>query len=203
VDDQIGVSRCPKCGSGDHVRTARELFDMMNMAREEAYRRSHPFQQSGPMQGQSQSQGSGGIDDGEYDHYNVERSDPRLRGRIPERGGSDLNVDFDGDSVGDDIGAALVVTAFGFAGRALAKRMKRVYDANLAPAMEAKAAQWQQQWERSKAEQDQIVARYPELRGCMKDEVVFLDGGYKTVPVKELKVTVTLAQADAVVARLR
>jgi hypothetical protein len=203
VDNQIGVSRCPKCGSGDHVRTARELFDLMNMAREEAYRRSHPFQQSGPTQGQSQSQGSGAIDDGEYDHYNVERSDPRLRGRMPQRGGSDSNVEFDGGNVADDIGAALVVTAVGFAGRALAKRMKRVYDAKLAPAMEAKAAQWQQQWERSKAEQDQIVARYPELRGCMKDEVVFLDGGYKTAPVKELKVPVTLAQADDVVARLR
>jgi hypothetical protein len=203
VDERIGVFRCPKCGSGDHVRTARELFDLMNMAREEAYRRSHPFQQSGPMQGQGQSQGSGDMDDGEYDHYNVEGSDPRLRGRMPQRGGSDFNVEFDGDSVGDDIGAALVVTALGFAGRALAKRMKRVYDAKLAPAMEAKAAQWQRQWEHSKAEQDQIVARYPELRGCMKDEVVFLDGGYKTVPVKELKMSVTLAQADDVVARLR
>ena len=201
VDDQIGVSRCPKCGSGDHVRTARELFDRLNMAREEAYRRSHPFQQSGPMPGQSQSPGSGGVDDGQYDHYNVEGSDPRLRGSMPERGGADF--DFEGDNVGDDIGAALLVTALGFAGRALAKRMKRVYDAKLAPAMEAKAAQWQQQWERAKAEQDQIVARYPELRGCTRDEVVFLDGGHKTVPVKELKVPVTLAQADDVVARLR
>jgi hypothetical protein len=203
VDDQIGASRCPKCGSGDHVRTARELFDRMNMAREEAYRRSHPFQQSGPMPGQSQSSGSGGTDDGEYDHYNVEGSDPRLRDSRPRRGGSDVDVEFDGDSVADDIGAALAVTALGFAGRALAKRMKRVYDAKLAPAMEEKAAQWQRQWERSKAEQDQIVARYPELRGCMRDEVVFLDGGDKTLPVKELKVPVTLAQADDVVARLR
>ena len=173
----------------------------MNLAREEAYRRSHPFQQSGPIQGQMP--GPGGVDDGEYDHYNVEGSDPRLRGSGPRRGGSDVDVEFDGDSVADDIGAALVVTAFGFAGRALAKRMRRVYDARLAPAMEAKAAQWQQQWERSKAEQDQIVARYPQLRGCMRDEVVFLDGGDKTVPVKELKVPVTLAQADDVVARLR
>jgi hypothetical protein len=175
----------------------------MNMAREEAYRRSHPFQQSGPAPGQGQSQGSGGVDDGEYDHYNVEGSDPRLEGRTPRRGGSDSDFDFDGDSVGDDIGAALAVTALGLAGRALAKRMKRVYEAKLGPAMEAKAAQWQQQWEHAKAEQDQIVARYPELRGCMKDEVVFLNGGYKTVPVKELKVPVTLAQADDVVARLR
>jgi hypothetical protein len=203
VDDQIGISPCPKCGSGDRVRTARQLFDLMNLAREEAYRRSHPFQQSGPAQGQAQAQGSGDVDDGDYDHYNVEGSDPQLRGRFPRRGGPGVDVEFDGDGIADDVGAAVVVTALGFAGRALAKRMRRVYDAKLAPAMEAKAAQWQQQWEQSKAEQDQIVARYPELRGCLKDDVVFLDGGHKTVPVRELKVPVTLAQADAVVARLR
>ena len=185
------------------MRTARQLFDLMNLAREEAYRRSHPFQQSGPAQGQAQAQGSGDVDDGDYDHYNVEGSDPQLRGRFPRRGGPGVDVEFDGDGIADDVGAAVVVTALGFAGRALAKRMRRVYDAKLAPAMEAKAAQWQQQWEQSKAEQDQIVARYPELRGCLKDDVVFLDGGHKTVPVRELKVPVTLAQADAVVARLR
>jgi hypothetical protein len=202
VDYQIGVTPCPKCGSSDQVHTARELFDMMNAAREDAYRRSHPFQQSGPMQGQGQ-QGPGSANDGDYDHYNVEGSDPNLRGRVPRRGGRGLDLDFDGDSVTDDIGAAVLGTALGFAGRALAKRMKRAYDEKVAPAMETKAAQWQQQWEQSKAEQDQIVARYPELRGCMKDQVVFLDGGYKTVPVKELKMPVTLAQADAVVTRLR
>jgi hypothetical protein len=184
------------------VHTARELFDMMNAAREDAYRRSHPFQQSGPMQGQGQ-QGPGSANDGDYDHYNVEGSDPNLRGRVPRRGGRGLDLDFDGDSVTDDIGAAVLATALGFAGRALAKRMKRAYDEKIAPAMEARATQWQQQWEQSKAEQDQIVARYPELRGCMKDQVVFLGGGYKTVPVSELKMPVTLAQADAVVSRLR
>jgi hypothetical protein len=183
------------------VRTARQLFDLMNLAREEAYRRSHPFEQTGPMQGSSP--GSGGTDDGEYDHYNVEGSDPQLLGRTPRRGGPDVDVDFDGDSVADDVGAALLVTALGFAGRALAKRMKRAYDAKLAPAMDAKATLWRQQWEQSKAEQDTVVARYPELRSCTKDKVVFLDGGSKTLPVKELKVPVTLAQADDVVARLR
>jgi hypothetical protein len=71
------------------------------------------------------------------------------------------------------------------------------------PAMEAKAAQAQQQWEQSKAEQDAIVARYPELRGCTKDQVVFLDGGVRTVPVSEIKMPVTLAQADSIVERLR
>ena len=81
--------------------------------------------------------------------------------------------------------------------------MKRAYDAKLAPAMDAKATLWRQQWEQSKAEQETIVARFPELRSCTKDKVVFLDGGSKTVSVKELKVPVTLAQAEDVVARLR
>jgi hypothetical protein len=183
------------------VHTARQLFDRMNDAREQAYQRSHPYLQPSPAQGQSQGTGPGGIDDGDYDHYNVEGSDPRLRGDNPRR--RDFDVDFDGDSVADDIGAAVLVTALGFAGRALAKRMKRAFDEKVLPTMEARAAQTQQQWEQSKAEQDQIVARYPELRGCLKDQVVFLDGGYKTVSVKELKVPVTLAQADDVVSRLR
>ena len=73
--------------------------------------------------------------------------------------------------------------------------------------MEARAAQAQQQsqqqWEQSKADQDTIVQRYPELRGCLADRVIFLDGGYKTVPMSELTIPITLAQADAVVTRLR
>ena len=65
--------------------------------------------------------------------------------------------------------------------------MKRAFEEKVVPAMEARAAQAQQQWEQTKAEQDAIVERYPELRGCMKDQVVFLDGGYQTAPVSELK----------------
>ena len=107
----------------------------------------------------------------------------------------------------DDIGGAVVGAALGFAGRALAKRMKKAYEEKIAPAMEARAAQAQQQsqqqWQQSKADQDAIVARYPELRGCLADQVIFLDGGYKTVPMSELTMPITLAQADAVVTRLR
>ena len=70
------------------MRTAQELFNLMNAAREEAYRASHPFQTYDPTRAQGQSAGSGGVDDGDYDHYNVEGSDPQLRGRVPRRGGS-------------------------------------------------------------------------------------------------------------------
>lgn len=165
---------------------------MMNGARQQAFQRFSQFQR--PGQGQGQNFNSG--DDDDYDHYNVEGSDPKLR-RNRSRPGSGLDVEY------DDIGGAVLGAALGFAGRAIGKRMKRAFEERVVPAMEAKAAQAQQQFEQSKADQDAIVERYPELRGCMKDQVVFLDGGYKTVPVSELKMPVTLAQADDVVARLR
>jgi hypothetical protein len=81
--------------------------------------------------------------------------------------------------------------------------MKKALEDKVVPAMQAKMQLSQQQLEQQKAEQDAIVARYPELRGCMKDQVVFLDGGMQTIPVSELSMPVTLAKADAVVARLR
>ena len=81
--------------------------------------------------------------------------------------------------------------------------MKKAYDEKIAPAMEARAAQAQQQWRSPQADRDAIVQRYPELRGCLADQVIFLDGGYKTMPMSELTLPITLAQADAVVTRLR
>jgi hypothetical protein len=197
VDYQTGAATCPKCGSGDQVQTAGELFDMVNGARGQVLQRWNRFQRPDQMQGQNGNNSS----DDDYDHYNVEGSDPNLRRNRP---GGDFDPDFDFDGgVADDIGGAVLSVALGFAGRAIAKRMKRAFDERVVPAMEAKAAQVQQQWEQSKAEQDAVVARYPELRGCMKDQVIFLDGGYRTVAISELKMPVTLAQADDVVARLR
>jgi membrane protease subunit (stomatin/prohibitin family) len=103
----------------------------------------------------------------------------------------------------DDIGGAVLGAALGFAGRAIGRRMKKAFEERVIPAMEAKATQAQQQFEQSKAEQEAIVARYPELRGCTKDQVVFVEGGMRTVPLSEIKMPVTLAQADSIVARLR
>lgn len=72
-----------------------------------------------------------------------------------------------------------------------------------AQAARAQAAKAEQQFAQAQADQDAIVARYPELRECVKDQVVFLDGGSRTVPISEIPVTLTPTQADAVVARLR
>jgi hypothetical protein len=189
---------CPRCGSGDQVRTVRELFDMMNGAREQAFQRASQFRR--PGQG-PQSPG-GNANDDDYDHYNVEGSDPAFRGQRNRNYRRDNDFDL-GDNIAEDIGGAVFGAALGFAGRALGRRMKKAFEEKVVPAMEAKTAQAQQQFEQSKAEQDAIVARYPELRACMKDQVVFLDGGQQTVPVSDIKQPVTLAQADDVVARLR
>ena len=168
---------------------------MMNGAREQAFQRINQFRQPGSAPGPFQ--GAGSADDDDYDHYNVEGSDPQLRknqGWNQGQRGRDS-----GDNVVDDLGGAVLGAALGFAGRAIGRRMKKAFEEKVIPAMEAKAAQFEQ----SKAEQDAIVARYPELRGCSKDQVVFVDGGMRTVPISEIKMPVTLAQADSIVARLR
>ena len=173
---------------------------MMNGGREQAFQRINQFRRPGTVPGQWQ--GAGSADDDDYDHYNVEGSDSRLggnRGRNQGRRGPDFDFGSGGDNVVDDIGGAVLGAALGFAGRAIGRRMKKAFDEKVIPAMEAKAAQFEQ----SKAEQEAIVARYPELRGCTKDQVIFVDGGLRTVPISEIKMPVTLAQADSVVARLR
>jgi hypothetical protein len=199
VDYQVGAAVCPKCGSSDQVQTARELFDTMNGVRDQAFQRFNQFRQPGQAQGQS----SNNTDD-DYDHYNVEGSGSGSGSGFRNNTSRRRDFDFGVENVVDDIGGAVLGAALGFAGRAIGRRMKKAFEEKVVPAMESKAAQAQQQWEQSKTEQEAIVARYPELRGCMKDQVVFLDGGgYKTVPVSELTLPVTLAQADDVVARLR
>jgi hypothetical protein len=180
----------------------RDLFDMMNGAREQAFQRMGQYGQPGSQQWQGQQPGSG--DDDDYDHYNVEGSGQSNRNRNwnQNRGGRDFGLDL-GDNLAEDIGGAVLGAALGFAGRAFGRKMKKAFDEKVVPAMQAKAAQAQGQFEQQKAEQDAIAARYPELRGCMKDQVVFLDGGTRTVPLSDIKMPVTMAQADDVVTRLR
>jgi hypothetical protein len=151
----------------------------------------------------------GGTHDGGYDHNDVEGSDPRLGGNWNRRGNRDRGFDLgdvlDGDNLAEDIGGAVLGAALGFAGRKFGKRMMKAFEERVVPAVQARAEQAMQQrgQQQSQPEQDAIVARYPELRGCLRDRVVFLDGGSRTVPVQELTLPLTLAQADAVVARLR
>lgn len=194
--DQTGAAVCPQCGSDADVRTVRGLFDLMNAGGAQDFQRF--------------TQQSGGPDDADdhYDHYNVEGTRSRWRfgkgrGRKWERAA--LAADLLSDPSG-----AVVDVALEFAGRAIARRAKHVVNGQVVvvPGMQAKAAraqaaQAEQQFAQAQADQDAIVARYPGLRACLKDQVVFLDGGSRTVPIGEIPMPVTVPQADAVVARLR
>jgi hypothetical protein len=102
-----------------------------------------------------------------------------------------------------EIAGAVLGAAFKFAGRGIGKRMQKAYEERIAPVIEAKTAQARQQWQPSPDDQAAIVQRYPDLRGCMHDQVVFLEGGSRTVPITEIRMPITLAQADAIVDRLR
>jgi hypothetical protein len=113
-----------------------------------------------------------------------------------------INSDFVDDPV-QEIANTVLGAAFKFAGRSIGKRMQRTYEERIGPALEARAAQARQQWQQPRDEQAAIVQRYPDLRGCLRDQVVFLDGESRSVPITEIRMPVTLAAADALVDRLR
>ena len=52
-------------------------------------------------------------------------------------------------------------------------------------------------------EQIAIAERHPDLRACLTDQVIFLAGGGRTMPMKGVMTNLTVEQADAVVAQLR
>lgn len=166
-----GQAVCPRCGSGADVRTVAELFDMLNSAQDGAMQQAYMRQQM----------------DSTYPDYPNSRYRPTTSS--PYR-----------DDPEQEIASAVISAAFRFAGRAIGKRMQRAYEERIGPALEARAAEVQQQ---SRADQAAIIERYPGLRGCLRDEVVFLDGGSRSVPISEIHMPVTLAQADALVDRLR
>jgi hypothetical protein len=196
VDYGMQQAVCPRCGSSAEVRTVAELFDMLNGMQDQAMQRAQQGQQQGPYGG---GPGQGYVFAGEgYSDYG------------PSGTRTSRPADFDtplfdgpGGDIGGDIANAVMGTAFKFVGRAIGKRVQKTIQERVVPAMQAKAAQAQQQWQESRADQAAIVQKYPDLRGCMHDQVVFLQGGTRVVPVSEIRMPVTVAQADALVDRLR
>jgi hypothetical protein len=95
-----------------------------------------------------------------------------------------------------------------FVGRAISRRLKRAIDERVVPAMAARQQEMtgrQQEMagrqEGMLQEQIAIAERYPDLRACLSDQVVFLAGGRQMVPMPDLR-GLTMAQADAIVAQL-
>lgn len=192
MTDQTGAAVCPQCGNSSDVRTIREFFDALNAGGVEGFQRLVDLS-SGPV--------DGGVNHGQYDVEGSVSQPRKARSRKWER------ARFAADLLSDP-GEAVKDSALGLAGRVIGRGARKVLNEQIIPAMQAQLARGQaataeQQFAQAKVDQDAIVARYPGLRECVKDLVLFLDGGSLTVPTSAIPVPVTLTQADAIVARLR
>jgi len=123
-------------------------------------------------------------------HEQYRRSPPRSR-----RGGDFGESGSGAESAEEEIAGVVLSAAFGLLGRAIGRRVRRRFDEQVLPALDAR---WQQQ----RQEQLAIAARYPELCGCARDQVAFLAGGSRTVSMSEVTGDLTMAQAESIVARL-
>jgi hypothetical protein len=82
-----------------------------------------------------------------------------------------------------------------FIGRRIGRRAQRAAADRVPPAVPAK----NQEVLRT---QIAIADKYPELRACLGDSVIFLAGGYRVLPMPDLS-ALTMQQADDLVATLR
>jgi hypothetical protein len=181
---------CPQCGSDAAVKTVAELFALMAGGPAALYQQA--------MQQRTQNWNDPNYDPN-YDPYHPE-GNVGWSGQSGRRGGG---FDMFGDNPAEDIAGAALGAAMGFLGRGIAKKIQKAVEEKVVPAMQQRAAQNSQQWLPSQAEQDAIVARYPDLRGCMKDQIAFLVGGTRTVPIRDIQMPITMVSADNLVAQLR
>lgn len=105
------------------------------------------------------------------------------------------NTSFDSGSVGDDIAGPVLGAAAGAAARFLGRKIQDKLTNQVLPAVAARQHGLLQT-------QIAIAERRPDLCACLNDQVIFLTGGSRTLPMPNLS-TVTVEQADAMVARLR
>jgi len=187
---------CPRCGSSANVHTIREMLDMTTMARDQAMQRAQGLGHSAPGAGQARP-GFRVLGEGE----SPDAPRPGHWRTPPSRPGRRPGLDFDrtgnfAEDIGEDIAGTAMSAGMGMLGRAIGKRVQKAFEERVMPAVQERAAQQQ-------GEMEQVAARYPELRVCQHDQVVFLEGGHATLPLSEIKMPVTMAQADAIVARLR
>lgn len=186
---------CPQCGSTDAVHSIQELATLA---------RARMGQQgpAAPQQGAPAQPGWAAEPQAGW------AAEPQA-GPLPGRGGrsgvfqprsySGGGGSFDAGSIGDDIAGAVLGAAGGaaarFLGRQIGKKMQDKLTQQVLPAMAAKQQSMLQT-------QIAIAERHPDLCACLNDQVIFLTGGSRTLPMPNLN-TVTVEQADAMVARLR
>ncbi len=177
---------CPQCGNTDAVHSIQELATLA---------RARMGQQGAgaPQPGQSQAGWAAEPQAGPLPGPGGQRSSYQPRSY------SSGDTSFDSGSVGDDIAGAVLGAAAGAAARFLSRqaglKLQDRLTNQVLPAMLAKQQTMLQT-------QIAIAERHPDLCACLNDQVIFLTSGSRTLPMPDLN-TVTVEQADAMVARLR
>jgi hypothetical protein len=100
------------------------------------------------------------------------------------------------DTFEEAIGEAVLGAATKAIGRVIGRKMRQAYNERIAPAMAARQ-------EAALNERVAIAQRHPDLRACLRDQVVFLVGGTRVLPLASAMQVRTVEQSDALVAQLR
>jgi hypothetical protein len=102
-----------------------------------------------------------------------------------------------GSNVFDDpIADAVLGAATKAIGRVIGRRMRQAYNERVAPAMAGRQ-------DAMLRERMAIAQRHPDLRACLNDQVIFLAGGTRVLPLASAMQVRTVEQSDALVAQLR
>jgi len=217
VTDAQLTAPCPHCGSTAAVHSISELAELARMQLEkaqQAFGGGTPPGFAGGAQPGYAAEPQAGPPPGPLPGYAGQPQPGPLPGYAGQpqagplpgswsRGGRD----FDAGSISDGIDQAIADVALGaaarFIGRAISRRAQRTVNERVLPAL---AAQQQAKFRDQEAllrDQIAIAERYPGLRACMTDKVIFMAGGSRVLPIAGANLMVTLQQADALVAQLR
>jgi hypothetical protein len=102
----------------------------------------------------------------------------------------------DASTFEDAIGEAVLGAATKAIGRVIGRKMRQAYNERVAPAMAARQ-------ESVLNERIAIAQRHPDLRACLRDQVIFLVAGTRVLPLAGAMRVRTVEQSDALVAQLR
>jgi hypothetical protein len=187
------TAACPQCGSTAQVHSIQELADMARM-------RLNQIQQGTGQPGGGQQPGWGGQpQSGPVPGWGAEPQAGPVQGSGGWAGGGPVSAGsvFRDAARGDDLTGLAMGVAGRFIGQAIGRRVQRAVTERVVPAVTAKGEAVIQQ-------QIAVAEKYPGLRACMADKVIFLAGGSRVVPMSEVNLgAITVDQADQLVARLQ
>ena len=85
----------------------------------------------------------------------------------------------------------------------IGRRWERLVNERVIPAVLDKSEATAARYRAVLANMAVIADRHPDLHVCLTDDVIFLAGGSRVLPVPRFEEGITIEEADALVARLR